>query len=242
MALYRETGVVLRTYKLGEADRIVVALTKGRGKVRAVAKGVRKTRSKFGSRLEPMSHVKLQFFETRGDLDIVTGVETIDVFRSTRDDFERLSRAVSLLEAADELTIEGEPNLKLFNMLVGALRTLNDVGHPVVVPAFLLKALSLEGLRPDFDSCIECQSTDDLVAFDPGSGGVLCEDDRRAMPMSAAALALARQVLNGRLAAALAEAPSPAVTELELLTSKLFEFQVERRLRALGLMSETSRR
>ena len=96
--LYRDEGVVLRTYKLGEADRIVVLCTRGHGKVRAVAKGVRKTKSKFGARLEPMSHVAVQFYEGR-ELDIVTQAESIDHFRAIRDDLDRLARASSMLEA-----------------------------------------------------------------------------------------------------------------------------------------------
>ncbi|MET0159651.1 MAG: DNA repair protein RecO, partial [Acidimicrobiales bacterium] len=87
MSLYREHGIVLRTYKLGEADRIVVFVTRGHGKVRAVAKGVRKTKSRFGSRLEPGSHVALQLYEGR-ELDIVTQAESVDHFRAIRDDLD----------------------------------------------------------------------------------------------------------------------------------------------------------
>ena len=94
MPLYHDRGVVLRTYKLGEADRIVSILTRGRGKVRAVAKGVRKTKSRFGGRLEPVSHVDLLMYEGRGELDIVSQAETVDAFRPLRDDLDRLGRAV----------------------------------------------------------------------------------------------------------------------------------------------------
>src|SRR5690606_38858944 len=102
VALYRDRGVVLRTYKLGEADRIVVMLTRGHGKIRAVAKGIRKTKSRFGGRLEPASHVDLLVYEGRGDLDIVSQAETVDHFAHVRDDLERLGRAVAILEAADQ--------------------------------------------------------------------------------------------------------------------------------------------
>src|SRR5437870_13563770 len=105
MGLYRETGVVLRTIRLGEADRIVTLYTKGRGKVRAVAKGVRKTRSKFGARLEPTSHVALQLYEGR-ELDIVTQAESMSALAPLRDDLDRLTRAPALLEAIDTLAQE----------------------------------------------------------------------------------------------------------------------------------------
>jgi len=233
VALYRDNGVVLRTYRLGEADRIIVFLTQGRGKVRAVAKGVRRTKSKFGARLEPTSHLKLQLYETRGDLDIVTQVETLDVFRRIRDDLDRLTRCTALLEAADQFTIEGEPNAPLYRMLVGAISTIESNDHPLIVPAFLLKAMTMEGFRPELDSCIECQTTEDLVAFDPADGGVLCLSCRRGLPLSAEALSLARMVLGGRLAPALQRPVTAATRELELLSAKLFEFQLERPLRAL---------
>ena len=101
MSLYRDDGVVLRTWRLGEADRIIVLLTAEHGKVRAVAKGVRKTRSKFGGRLEPTSHVAVQLHRGRGDLDIVTQAETLDRFEGLRLDAERFAEASSLLEAID---------------------------------------------------------------------------------------------------------------------------------------------
>jgi DNA repair protein RecO (recombination protein O) len=148
--IHRDEGIVLRTYKLGEADRIVVFLTKARGKVRAVAKGVRKTKSKFGSRLEPMSHCVLQFYEGR-ELDIVTQAESIDNFRAVREDLDRIGRGVSMLEVADQLAQEGEVNPQLYRMLLGALRTLETSTSPLVTPAFYWKVLALEGYRPEVE-------------------------------------------------------------------------------------------
>src|SRR5436190_17513072 len=92
--LYRDQGVVLRTIKLGETDRIVTVFTQGRGKVRAVAKGVRKPGSRFGARLEPTSHVALQCYEGR-ELDVVTQVESLDVFRALREGYGPLIHALS---------------------------------------------------------------------------------------------------------------------------------------------------
>ena len=126
MSLYRDDGVVLRTWRLGEADRIIVLLTAEHGKVRAVAKGVRKTRSKFGGRLEPTSHVAVQLHRGRGDLDIVTQAETLDRFEGLRLDAERFAEASSLLEAIDVVAPDREPDRERYRMLVGALRTLNE--------------------------------------------------------------------------------------------------------------------
>ena len=139
MSLYREHGIVLRTYKLGEADRIVVLVTRGHGKVRAVAKGVRKTKSRFGSRLEPSSHVALQLYEGR-ELDIVTQAESVDHFRAIREDLDLLAGAQVMLEATDQVSQEREPDARLYQLLLGALRTLAGAGGTLVVPAFLLEA------------------------------------------------------------------------------------------------------
>jgi DNA repair protein RecO (recombination protein O) len=236
MPLYRDDAVVLRTHKLGEADRIVVLLTRGRGKVRAVAKGVRKTSSRFGARLEPPTHLALQLYEGR-QLDTVTQAETIDHFRAIRDDLDRLTRAVALLEAADQLSLEGEANPALHRMLVGALRALAAGAGPLVVPGFLLKALALEGFRPELDRCVECGTTADLVALDVADGGTRCREHRRGPRLSTEALELARAVLGGRLAAALELPPSPATREVEDLATRCFEHQLERRLRSVAVLS-----
>ena len=152
MGIYRDQGVVLRTIKLGEADRIVTLVTQAHGKVRAVAKGVRKTKSRFGARLEPLTHVSLQLYEGRGDLDTVTQAETIDNFRAVREDLDRMTRATALLEAIDQLAQEREPSPRLYQMLVGALRSLSARNSPVLVPAFFWKLLSLEGFHPLLDT------------------------------------------------------------------------------------------
>ncbi|MCH7788227.1 MAG: DNA repair protein RecO, partial [Acidobacteria bacterium] len=117
---YREDAVVLRTWKLGEADKILSLLTRTRGRVRAVAKGVRRTRSKFGARLEPATCVALQLYEGRGDLDTVTGADTIERFSSLRSDINQFARASAMLEAVDQLAQAELDVGHLYTMLVGA--------------------------------------------------------------------------------------------------------------------------
>jgi DNA repair protein RecO (recombination protein O) len=235
VGLYRDDGIVLRTHKLGEADRIVSVLTRGRGKVRAVAKGVRKTKSRFGARLEPPTHLQLQLYEGR-ELDIVTQVETLDHFRAIREDLDRLTRAVSMLEAADQLSLEGEANPALYQMLLGALRALAGHSGPLVVPAFYLKVLALEGYRPTVDVCIECGSPDDLVAFDLDSGGMRCAAHRAGAAISVDALTLLRDILGGRLGSALNEGVSPATAEIDHLATRSMEHHLERRLRSVAIL------
>jgi DNA repair protein RecO (recombination protein O) len=235
MPLYRDEAIVVRTYKLGEADRIVVLFTRDRGKVRAVAKGVRKTSSRFGARLEPMSHVALQLYEGR-ELDTITQAESLENFRALRDDLERITRSASVLEAVDQITEEREPNAKLYTMLVGALRTLATHDHPLVVPAFFWKLLALEGFRPVVDACVVCHREDQLCAFDLEEGGVLCADHRRGSALSSEAIGLMQAILGGRVSAALAHPISPATLDVEHLATRAIEHHLERRLRSIGVL------
>ena len=147
MNLYRDEGVVLRTHKLGEADRIVVLMTAAHGKVRAVAKGVRKTKSRLGGRLEPPTRAALLLHAGR-DLDVVTQAETLDHYPALRQDLDRLTDALSLAEAVDQVAQEGEPNRPVYRMLVGALQTLAgaQTRPPLLVAAFYWKLLALEGV------------------------------------------------------------------------------------------------
>ena len=237
MSLYRDEAVVLRTYKLGEADRIVVLLTSRHGKVRAVAKGVRKTKSRFGGRLEPPTHVALLMYEGR-ELDIVTQAETIDAFRPIREDLARMTDAMAMLEAVDQVAQEGEANPALSRMLVGALRTLADRRSSLLVAAFFWKLLSLDGAAPILDRCASCgqeeaEAPGGLVSFDLVEGGTLCRDCRQGMPVRPETLELIRRILGGRLGEVLSEPPSPATAEVAGLATRSVEQHVERRLRAL---------
>jgi DNA repair protein RecO (recombination protein O) len=237
MSLFRDTGVVLRTYRLGEADRIVVFLTERHGKVRAVAKGVRKTTSKFGARLEPLTQVDLLLWQGRSDLDIVNQVEVLASFRPIREDLERLPSGMALLEVTDQMAQERHPDPRLYTMLVGALGALADDGdHTLVAPAFFLKALVLEGAGPLLDACATCGEPDgevELVAFDLVSGGTLCRAHRSGRPMSAPALALLRRILGGDLAAVLSGPPPPAADEVAELATEAMEVHLDRRIRSV---------
>ena len=238
MTLYRDQGVVLRTFRLGEADRIVVLVTEGHGKVRAVVKGVRKTKSRFGSRLEPISHVALLMYQGRGELEVVNQAETLDHFRAVREDLDRLSKATSMLEVVDQVAQEREPVPALYRMLVGALRQLAARDSPLIVPAFFWKLLALEGLSPVLDRCATCGATEDLVAFDVDEGGVLCRSDRQGVPISKEAIDIIRRILGGGLAGVLDEPSGPAVHEVDHLTGRTVEHHLERRLRSLRLLDK----
>lgn len=235
--LYRDTGVVLRTYRLREADRIVVIMTEQHGKIRAVARGVRKTTSKFGSRLEPMSHSRLLLVRGR-ELDIVSQAESVESTAPLRSSLDRTSQAMAIIEAVDQLSIEREPDPQLYRMLVGALRSLADQPSPLTVAAFYLKVLAAAGVGPELQVCVRCGedgSAVQLVSFDTSEGGVVCRSCRSGIAISAGALELMRDVLGGRLRQALDQGESPITHEVASIATRCLEHHVERRLRAVAM-------
>jgi DNA repair protein RecO (recombination protein O) len=175
MALYKEQGIVLRTMKLGEADRIVTVLTQGTGKIRAVAKGIRKTRSRFGARLEPFTHVDLLLYKGR-ELDIVTQAEIISTFREIREDYGRFASGEMILEATDRVVEDRERNTRMFMLLLTSLRALSTIDNDpgTVADAFLLRLTALAGFRPSLTACAECGKTD-VTRFSIQQGGMVCE-------------------------------------------------------------------
>lgn len=239
MSLYRDRAVVLRSWKLGEADRIVSLHTHDHGKVRGVARGVRRTRSKFGARLEPLSHVAIQLYRGKGELDTITQVETIDRFTTLRADPDRFARAESMLEAVDQVAQDREPDRPLHVMLVRALRTLDEHHTPLVVAAFFLKLLAHEGVQPELDGCVACGSGGSLEAIDFDDGGVRCRDCRRGRPISGEALEVMRRILGGGLAGVLAVDHGPVTGEVDVLATALLEHHLERRLRSVAVLDQT---
>ena len=232
---YRDVGIALRTVKLGEADRIVTFVTHGHGKVRAVAKGVRKTKSRLGARVEPPTHVALQLWEGR-ELDVVTGAEALDHFKAVRTDLDRLTRANALLEAVDAVVQEREEDPRLYAMLLGALRVLAAQEAPLLVPAFYWKLLAQQGVGPVVDACAHCGEAADLVAFDMAEGGALCRACRSGVRVSGDAIRLLQRILGGELVAVLAEPASQAGFEVEALATTALEAHLERRLRSVRLL------
>jgi DNA repair protein RecO (recombination protein O) len=175
MALYREQGIVLRTYKLGETDRIVHLLTQGRGKVRAVAKGVRRPGSRFGGRLEPYSHVDCQLYEGR-NLDMITSGELITPFAEVRSDFALSACGSAMVEGADRVAQEDERSLPLFLLLLDGLRALaaTPLRPSLVLDAYLLRLATVAGYHPYLDACTGCGEPQARAVFHVAAGGLLC--------------------------------------------------------------------
>jgi len=175
-------AVVLRSIRLGEADRVLHLYTLERGRVGAVAKGVRKTRSRFGARLEPLSHVELVLYRGSGELETVTGVQLLRAHHAVRADYDRLSVGLIGAEAMLRLFSEQEANERAFRALTRFLDLLDDSvhrpGRPALDPlglSFQLKLLWLSGYLPHLTSCAECGADGvPLVGYSPRAGGAVC--------------------------------------------------------------------
>ena len=168
---------MLRTHKLGEADRIVTLLTRRHGKVRAVARGVRRTGSKFGARLEPFMVADLQLYEGR-TLDVVTQAESLGSYGAEiTQDYPSYTAANVMVEAADKLT-EDEGSMQQYLLLVGALRSLSRAEHgaSLTLDSYLLRALALAGWAPSFQDCARCGRAGEHSAVVVKLGGVVCDE------------------------------------------------------------------
>lgn len=240
MSLYRDIGVVLRVQKLGEADRIVTLLTRRHGRVRAVAKGVRRTTSRFGARLEPFGHVDALLYTGRS-LDIVTQVQTLDAFGAGLvGDYGRYTAGCAVLETAERLTgEEREPVLRLYLLVVGALRALatgeRDTG--LVLDAYLLRSMIFMGWAPALAECARCGDPGPHRAFSVPAGGSVCARCRPAGAASPAAetLRLLDALAHGDWPAAEAAGPS-ARRESSGLVAAHLQWHLERGLRSLPLV------
>lgn len=240
MSLYRDEGVVLRTQKLGEADRIVTVLTRHHGRVRAVAKGVRRTSSRFGARLEPFMHVDAQLWTGRS-LDIVTQVETLSPYgRAIASDYPRWTAATAMAETTERLTaVEKEPATQQFLLLVGALRALAGGAHDpsLVLDAFLLRSMAVAGWAASFTDCARCGAPGPHRAFAVAAGGSVCPQCR---PPGAAApagetLELLAALLSGEWDVADAS-DQRSRREGSGLVAAFLQWHLERGVRSLRLV------
>jgi DNA repair protein RecO (recombination protein O) len=177
---YKTEAIVLRSMRFSEADRILHLYTADRGRIGAIAKGLRKTKSRFGARLEPLSHVELLLHQGAGELQTITGVELLRSHHAAREDSYRLNVGMIGAEAMLRLFGEPEANERAFGALAKFLDLLDDVAPQNTQPAadelalsFQLKLLWLAGYLPHVTSCVECGATE-LVGFSARSGGAVC--------------------------------------------------------------------
>lgn len=203
-------AVVLRSLRFGEADRILHLYTPHRGRVGAIAKGVRRARSRFGGRLEPFGHVALVLHEGRGDLMTVTAADAVRPHRRLREDAGALDAAARACDAVARLFETGEPHPEVFHLLLNELALLDaGAGGPGFAThanqlAFRLKLLLAAGLAPQLGACASCGEREHLTGFSGAHGGVVCA------ACEAGAFALGEEAhafMVAAIGAALADAP-----------------------------------
>ena len=243
MPVYRDEAVVLRTQKLGEADRIVTLLTRRHGRVRAVGKGVRRTSSRFGARLEPFTLVDVQLYAGRS-LDVVNQVETIAAYGAPLSaDYPRWTSGQAMLEATERLTPEeGEPAQQQFLLLVGGLRTLTEGAQDpgLVLDAFLIRSMSIAGWAPSFDACARCGLAGPHRWFSVTGGGAQCDSCKT--PGSAAPSPLTMRLLGALLSGdwdVAGESDQKQRREASGIVAAQVQWHLERGLRSLPLVDRT---
>jgi len=245
VALYRDEAIVIRTQKLGEADRIITLFTREHGRVRAVAKGVRRTKSKFGARLEPGSLVDIQLYVGK-TFDIVTQVESLENFGDDlAADYQKWTIASTLLEAAERFTAnEGEPALQQFLLLVGALKALAYESHDpsLILDAYLLRSLSIAGYAPSMTICSRCEAPGPHKYFSLVGGGSVCIDCKpsaSATP-SGETLKLMSDLLTGNWESA-DQSEVKHRREASGLVAAYLQWHLERELRSLPMVERAGR-
>lgn len=243
MSLYRDEAVVLRTQKLGEADRIVTMLTREHGRIRSVAKGVRRTKSKFGARLEPGSHIDVQLYVGK-TFDTVTQVEAIMNYgEAVSNDYQRWTIASAILETAERFTSqEHEPALQEFHLVVGGLKALaeNRYDPSMILDAFLLRSLAIGGYAPSMTICSRCEKDGPHRYFSLVGGGSVCADCRPSACATPApeTLVLMAALLNGNWEIAEASERKHR-REASGLIAAYLQWHLERGLRSLPLVERT---
>lgn len=228
-------AIVLRSIRYGEADRIVHCYTPGRGRISAIAKGSRRTRSRFGGRLEPFFRLSLVLHEGRSDLMTVTAAQTIDGFGALRSDGAALDCAARACDAVSRLFETADPHPEVFHLLGNELALLDrdpaQAGRANQL-AFRLKLLLAAGLAPQLSSCASCGETEELVGFSGAAGGVVCAAcEASAFPLDAEAHAFMVQALGTPLAQAPA-ASDRALRQVERAVADMGEHHAHVRLRA----------
>jgi len=236
MPTYRDDAIVLRTHLLGEADKIVTLLGRSRGKIRAVAKGVRKTSSRFGARVEPFSVVDVQVYEGK-TLDIIQSADTIQSYsREITQDYPRYTAAMVMVEAADKLT-EHDYQPAQYSLLHGGLRSLSQGEHNpgMSVDSYLLRALAIAGWEPSLDGCAVTGDPGDHRSFAVALGGVVASE---VAPPGTPKLGDGTKELLAALLAgdwASAEAAGPKTqAEASGVIAAYTQYHLERHVRSLG--------
>jgi DNA repair protein RecO (recombination protein O) len=221
---FKTDAIVLRKLRYGEADSILHLYTRERGRIGAIAKGVRRSKSRFGGRLEPFFRLELLLHEGRSDLMTVTSAETLDGHPGLRSRAESIDAAAKVGDFVLRLLDESEPSEPAYNLLANMLALLDvdpRASRREVSLAFRAKMLLAAGFSPELGACVHCGATEGLVAFSPGSGGIVCSDCREAGDFDFDSAAHA--FLTGAIGASLAAAPDAEPQSLRMADRAITE-------------------
>ncbi len=247
--VYSTPAIVLRQRRLGDADKILTLYTAGLGKIDAVAKGVRKTRSRMAGHVEPLSQAMFQLAKGK-TLDIVTQVETIESFQAIRYDLERMSRALYACELLDKFTEPHEENFALYRLLLDTLRRMTSGNEiEIAVRFYEMALLDATGYRPELEECVTCRARLAPVTnyWTAAGGGVVCAscstEDTAARPISANAVKVLRLLLHGRFSDVARVAIGPQLSaELEGVLLEYVRWVLERDVRSVAFIDTLRKR
>ena len=245
---YKTEAIVLRHIPIGEADYLLILYTPGRGKLRAVARGARRIKSKLGGHVEPPMRTSL--FMVKGqNLDSVNQAESLEGFRPLREDLHRLSQALYMLELVDAFSQEEQPNYPIYRLVLDSLRSLSGDAPSALLPYFQLRLLDYSGFRPELHRCVECESSLEpgLHSFSPNRGGALCDSCHppgvSILPMSLNSIKVLRFLQKETMPSAeKLSLEQGTLLELERLLGALLRYVLDRDVKAARFLHQVTQR
>ncbi|MDD2619699.1 MAG: DNA repair protein RecO [Syntrophomonadaceae bacterium] len=243
---YRSRGIILKSMDLREADQLLTIFSEKAGKIKAVAKGSKKTRSSLRGCIQPFCHSQL-FFSAGKDMDLITQGKIIDFYGNTREDFDRTLYALYILELLDKSLMDRAALPVLYLRTIAVLDFLNQRGYnPLTFRYFEMSLLSALGYTPILDHCVNCASKEILVAVDMAEGGMLCSactyQGEHTLALKPETLALAKLLLNANVKMLdRVRASEPALKQLEIFLEKYLEYHLERRFNMKNIMRTLKR-
>lgn len=243
MSIYHTEGIVLHHFELGEADRIITFFTRERGKVRAVAKGVRRTRSNLAAATQLFTYADLVIYQGK-ELDNLSQVQIKESFARLREDLLKMAYGSYVLDLVKELTVEGEANEGIFVLILQTLHLLMEVDDPeIITRIFELRAMTLMGFQPVLDYCIQCTGPlpAGKVQFHPAAGGLLCEKcgatRSGTVYITRGTIEIMKRFLDSSYRQLMKlKLPEYARKELELALEPFIQYHLDRRLKSLDFL------
>ena len=244
--IYKTEAIVLKHFALGETDYLVTLYAPYMGKLKAVAKGARRVKSKLGGHLEPL--MQASFLINKGqNLDTISQAEVLDGFRTVREDLERLSKALYMVELVDSITPDEQPNYPMYRLLLEALRSLSDDSSLLLLPFFQLRLLDHAGFMPELYQCVECSSiiSPDMHYFTPDGGGTICVSchpkNLTVLPLSLNSLKVLRFLQKEEYAKVEGlHIKATTASELSRLLGTLLEFTLGREVKATRFLNQVA--